>query len=316
MNKTDYQSAFLIIYFGQLPAFFDFWAKTCEPNHKHFHWYVYNDHLKQKHELNKAVTLVPYDFTQLRTDLKELLDITIPAENTRIVCDCRPILYPLRKEKDHLEKYDLIGYSDLDVVYGKIHKFMPANALSYSIISAENNRPCGPFTLFSKNALEEICNSKQIKSRLEYDPGIETYSSCDYTDQGAAFKPMSGNTSKDRIAQSINFEHLDEATLLVELAQKHGPAMCSCDPLQPTGSRWFNHRKPIAFFENNKLYLRDNRGNKREGALFHFSRFKNRARFKIDHKVLEHKNWGIYKYGFIPLKSVFTKIKMMLTTLY
>lgn len=316
MTESTYKSAFLIIYLGKLPDYLDFWAKSCEPNYERFHWFVYNDQIEKREEINQAVTLIPYDFKSLCAESKDRLDITIPHENTRIVCDCRLILYPLRKEKESLEEFDFIGYTDLDVIYGHIQDFMPENALNYSLISGENNRPCGPFTLFRTDVLKKICSDDQIKTRLEQDPGSQVYSSCEYTEQDAAFKPMSGNTTKDKISQSIKFEHIDESRLLVKLAQKYAPTFCSADPLQPTSTRWFNHRKAVAFFENNRLFVRDNWGHKKEGAFFHFSRFKNRSRFKVNHQVLSEKNWGIYKYGFIPLKSIFTKIKMMLTTLY
>ncbi len=92
-------SAFLIIYFGELPSYFDFWAKSCDPYHKQFHWFVYSDQINQKIEVNKAVTLVPYGFERLCSDLKKFLDINIPNKNTRIICDCRLMLYPLREKK-------------------------------------------------------------------------------------------------------------------------------------------------------------------------------------------------------------------------
>ena len=315
-SEIKYKSAFLMLYLGTLPAYFDFWAKSCTSNWDTFHWYVYNDHVKQKFDYNKAVTLIPYNFSKLCNDLKCELGINIPHESSRIVCDCRIILYALRKKDDSLENYDFIGYSDIDVIYGSIKNFMPDNPFQYSLISADNNRPCGPFTLFNQKYLKKILTHNHIKSRLEQNFGNQIYQSDIYKAPLSTFKPISGNTVKDQIANMINFEHLDESKELINIAELYAPVFCCSHHLQPAISRCFNHRKAIGFWENGKLRVMDNRGHIKEGAFFHFSRFKNRNRFKVDSSVLSSNRWGIYKYGFIELKSNLTKLKMLLTLLY
>ena len=314
--KSKYLSAFLMLYFGKLPSYFDFWAKSCEPNHNRFHWFVYTDQINRKHGYNKAVTLVPYTFSELCQDLTNKLNIHIPPGNTRIVCDCRVMLYALRKENESLEKYALIGYSDLDVIYGKIKDFMPEDPLQYSLISAEDDRPCGPFTLFNRLFLNEICTDKQLSDKLGIDHGNHFYKSRIYCEHASKFQPISGNRTKDKVADTINFIHLDESQLLMDVAKKYGPVFCRSHPLQPTSTRWFNHRKAAAFYENNRLFIIDNRGHRREGAFFHFSRLKNRQLFEISPHVLSADQWGIFKYGIVALNSTFTKIKIRLSLLY
>lgn len=314
--QKDCLSAFLIIYLGRLPAYFEFWAKSCEPNHEKFHWYVYNDCLENKIEHNKAVTLVPYDFKTLCIDLKTVFNIHIHPANTRIVCDCRLMLYPIRKKKDNLEQYDFIGYSDIDVIYGQIARFMPEQPYTYSMISANDGWPCGPFTLFNKKYLYDICNNKKIKKLLESDHGNAFYSSKEYSDSVSKFKPMSGNRIKDKISEKINFTHLDESDELVQIAKEMAPVFCKADPLQPTLTKGFNHRKSIAFWDKGQLFVRDVFGHEKEGAFFHFSRLKNRTRFKVNSEILNSSQFGIYKYGFLKIKSKITKLKMLLSLLY
>ena len=316
MPNSKHRIAFLITYLGKLPDYFDLWAKTCAPNHDTCHWFVYNDHVKEKTACNKAVTLIPYTFGELCRDMALKTGIRIPEQNTRIVCDCRVMLYLLRREKEKLDEFDFIGYSDLDVVYGRISRFLPDNAESFALISAHEKRPCGPFTLFNREYLPEILSHPRIKAYLEHDFGKEMYDSKIYSQSGATFTPVAGNSQKDRIIAQTSFSHLDESEELVEIAKQFGPVHCAADPLQPTMCPDSNHRKAFALWQNGKLMVRDNIGRKREGAFFHFSRFKNRTRFKINPAVLPAENIGIYKYGITEIKSPWTVAKMMLTLLY
>jgi hypothetical protein len=308
--------AFLILYLGELPAYFKYWAKTCEPNHDHFHWFVYNDRIAQKEVYNQAVTLVPYSFERLCSDLKSSLHIHLPPQNTRVVCDCRTILYALRKDADLLDRYDFIGYSDLDVVYGDITRFLPENPGRYSLISAADHRPCGPFTLFNRTYLRAILENDRIKTRLEQTFGNLPAAQPGLQGDGSTFKPMSGNSTKDKIAEHLNFAHLDESEELVEMAEVHAPVFCRAVPLQPAMGRWFDHRRAFALWDKGRLYVRDIWGHQKEGAVFHFSRFKNRSRFQITSHALEADLLGIYKYGIIDARPLSTRFKMLLTLLY
>ncbi len=309
-------SAFLITYLGKLPAYFDFWAKSCESNHKNFHWFVYTDQITEVYVKNKAVTLVPITFDKICQDMQNVFGISIPIQNTRIVCDIRLMLYPLRKSYENLEKYDFIGYTDIDVMYGKIIDFLPENIAKYSMISAHTDRPCGPFTLFNKKYLHDICSHKTIRSFFEQEFEEKIYKSKTYSENSTTFKPMSGNSIKDKIAKEMGFSHLDEAKIVVSIAQKFAPVFCNAEPLQPAMTNGFHYRKAFAIWNEGRLYVNDVFGVKKEGAFFHFSRFKNRSRFKSNPYVLGGGKIGICKYGFISIKSRWTKLKLFLSLLY
>ena len=292
----EYNSAFLNIYFGPLPSYFDFWAKSCIPNQDNFHWYVYNDHITEKTEYNDAVTIVPYNFDRLYGDIKNEFGIEILYEGRRIACDCRLLLYVIREKYEDLSRYDFIGYTDIDIIYGEIKCFMPENPFQYSMVSGDNNRPCGPFTLFNKKYIKNILIDGDLKKLMERNFGDNIYNSDIY--------------------------NLDESQDLLIISTKYAPVFCCANPLQPTRTNRFNYRKSIAFWENGKLTVMDNRGHIKEGAFFHFSRFKSRSRFKINYTQLIRNNidhsekFGVYKYGIVRINSNFTKLKMMLTMLY
>lgn len=316
MNRPPY--AFLVIYLGPLPDYFPYWAKTCLPNSPACRFFVYTDQVDHKKAVNDAVTLVPYSFSELCRDAQQKLSIRIHKRNTRIVCDCRVLLYELRKQDESLDRYDMIGYTDLDVIYGQIDRFLPENPTVYSMISAHDNRPCGPFTLFNRTCLPEICRDEQVRGFFESQMQIDDafFDGEAFCDENARFMPMSGNTAKDRIAGQIRFFHLDESDILTDAAKKQGPVYLKSDPLQPTMTPHINHRKAIAFWDNGGLTVRDIWGRKKQGAVFHFSRFKNRSRFRITQDALSSDRLGIYKYGIISSGSLVSRIKMGLTLLY
>lgn len=345
MYLKDVKSAFLVLFFGELPPYFGLWAKSCEANHKNFHWFVYNDKIKIQYELNCAVTMVPYTFGEMITDFKNILNINIPDVNTKIVCDCRTVLFALRQEKDSLDKFDFIGYSDVDLIYGQLDKFLPEDMLQYSMISADDNRPCGPFTLINRKYIKNICEDDRIKKRLELSLDIfynnhnklsatsknensskttsyeklhvnTSPNSINKNDEVSKFAPVSNKTCNPEDVKHSNFGHLDESIELLDIAKEYAPVFCKATPLQPTMTPEINHRRAFAIWENGAVTVWDNRGRSKEGGFFHFSRFKNKKRFKVKDDVSNAKKWGIYKYGSIEIYSKWTFAKMMLTLYY
>ena len=300
-RSDNFSFAFLNIYFGKLPDYFDFWAKTCEPNFNNFHWFVYNDHVDKKKSVNNAVTLVPYNFNMLCQDFSRTLGISIHPKNTRIVCDCRVIFYPIRSKHENLDDFDFIGYSDIDMLYGQLDKFLPKNVKQYSMISAHDGRPCGPFTLFNRQYLLDICRNIKFKQAIEMNGKHGFFESQDYTDEKSIYKPMLA---------------IDESQMLVDISKMFAPVFCKADPLQPTRMRGLNHRKAVAFWNNGRLFVMDWLGRKKEGAFFHFSRYKSRTRFAIDYQKVNSNNFGVYKYGFTDTKSKLNKLKMLLSLFY
>lgn len=270
MNQQNLKFAFLVPFFGKLPSYFDFWAKSCELNHDSFHWYVYNDQITSSCQLNNAVTMIPYQFEEMRDDFSNFLAINIPEHNRRKVCDYRTMFYFLRKEKEPLDSFDYIGYTDVDMIYGRIADFMPENIEQYAMISANESKPCGPFTLIKRSILPTLLKSDEIKKCLEAK------------------------------------EHLkfDESRQLANLIKDEiNDLFCHYAPLQPMRSEGFNYKRCFALWENGKVSVRDCRGNNIEGAFFHFSRFKGNKKFKIRGDAIQSKKWVVCRYGIFVVES-------------
>ncbi|MCG8615666.1 MAG: hypothetical protein MI802_05570, partial [Desulfobacterales bacterium] len=166
MSKTD-RTAFLVPFFGPLPPYFDFWVNSCEANQEDFHWFVYNDHVEEITRLNPAVTLIPYRFEEMVSAFDTELNIQIPGKHLRRVCDYRMLFYFIRREEDALDDYGFIGYTDMDMVYGRLKAFMPENMADYAVISADDDAPCGPFTLMNRKQLHRFRSWEHLKPEME-----------------------------------------------------------------------------------------------------------------------------------------------------
>lgn len=270
MNHKKIRFAFLVPFFGPLPPYFEFWAKSCEANHERFHWFVYSDQIASSCKFNNAVTMVPYKFEEMREDFSDILHINIPEHNKRKVCDYRIMFYFLRRQKEPLDSFDYIGYTDVDMVYGEIADYLPQNVEQYAMISANEDKPCGPFTLIKRQMLNVLLESDEIKNCLEAE------------------------------------EHLkfDESKKLASLIKNGNNALfCQHSPLQPMRSEGFNYKRCFAIWENGKVSVRDCRGNNIEGAFFHFSRFKGNKKFKIRGDVIKNPSWVVCRYGIFTVKS-------------
>jgi hypothetical protein len=262
--------AFLVPFFGPLPPYFDFWAKSCAVNHERFHWFVYSDQITASSQFNAAVTMIPYQFEEMRNDFAHILNINIPEHNRRKVCDYRLMFYFLRRQKEPLDSYDYIGYTDVDMIYGKIADFMPENIEQYAMISANEGKPCGPFTLIKRPMLQSLLESAELKQCLEAEDHLK----------------------------------FDESVQLMNIIKGEKNAVfCHYSPLQPMRTDGFNYKRCLAIWENGNVFVRDCRGNKIDGAFFHFSRFKGNSKFKIRGDVINSPKWVVCRYGIFVVKS-------------
>lgn len=288
LNKNNFmpvgkiKSAFLVPFFGDLPPYFTFWARSCEPNHDHFHWFVYSDRITRTYALNKAVTMIPYGFSDMVTDFRELLGITIPSHYVRKVCDYRIMFYFLRRHKERLDDYDFIGYTDMDMIYGRLTEHLPSDLGRYALISADNDKPCGPFTLMDRCCMNALLDSSEIINILQH-PEHRTF---------------------------------NETRELLDIVAGDRPSFCCTDPIQPARTTGFNYRRSFAVWHNGVVTVWDNRGNRKEGGFYHFSRYKGKKRFRVGKHFKENGQWGICKYGIMDIRSKRTFHLMRLSLMF
>jgi len=274
MHNINLKSAFLVPFFGELPPYFDFWVTSCATNQQNFHWFVYSDAVKNIQKPNPAVTIIPFTFEEMRTEFKKKLEIEIKGHWVRRVCDYRLLFYFIRKEQENLERFDFIGYTDVDMIYGNISKYMPKYMKQYSMISAHDDRPCGPFTLMNRSQIHLMMEWEGIQEEME-------------REQHKSF---------------------NESMKLKEILSTNLPAFCKADPLQPQRAG-LDFRHHYAIWEKGNLTIHDWLFRNKSGAFYHFSRHKRKKHFNVDPNAIKHESWGVYRGGIIPSKSHRSRMK-------
>lgn len=279
MNDTI-KCAFLVPFYGKLPGYFDYWAASCAPNAANFHWYVYNDIITETTKLNPAVTLIPYPFEQMKADFSEILDIQIPGRHLRRVCDYRLLFYFLRKAHEPLNDYDFIGYTDIDMIYGRLLQFMPENMAQFSVISANQDRPCGPFTLMNTSQMHYLQEWEGLKADME----------------------------------RVEHKSLNENVRLSNILSQELPIFCKINNLQPQITSAINTRHHYGLWDQGKVIIHDCWQRRIEGGFYHFSRFKDKERFKIDPIFEGVNSFAVYKFGITTQpQALAQKVKMQLS---
>lgn len=113
-------------YFGPLPMYFPYWAKTCETNPS-IDFIVYTDQ-EYKDVLPENVFLRKTSLAEVRKLACEKLNRTdLSLETPYKLCDYKP-LYGLIFQDD-LRDYKFFGHSDLDLFLGNLSEFITEDML-------------------------------------------------------------------------------------------------------------------------------------------------------------------------------------------
>jgi hypothetical protein len=168
------KSALINIWFGNLPNYFPFFAKSCLINHPEFHWFIFTD-IPKEIKYNKSVTLKPYSWDELFFDCDYLnlnREIRTLQRWPKFGWPCRLALL----WKKQWEDFDFLGTSDCDVIFGKLKNHMPDHPEKYDLISGHSGkalnppqwRNCASFSLYQKKSLQIIKNySEQREEALD-----------------------------------------------------------------------------------------------------------------------------------------------------
>lgn len=89
-------------------------------------------------------------FTELIKNIEEKLDLKTSFLNPIKICDFKPA-YGLIFS-DLIKEYEFWGYSDFDLIYGDLSKFITEDLLSqFDILSFKEGHVHGPFTIYRNN---------------------------------------------------------------------------------------------------------------------------------------------------------------------
>ena len=279
LSPIAMKSAFLLPFMGPLPPYFAFWAKSCEANKDDFHWFVYSDQIESQASVNAAVTLIPYHFGKMRSDFKKYLDIDISDGNPRRICDFRILFYYFRREPDQLDRFGFIGYTDMDMIYGRLKRFMPSNMDRYTMISADTGHPCGPFTLMRIDRVRTLGENDIVRAEMSRQ----------------------------------SHRSFNESEELLKIVSNGDAYWCRAGSLQPMMVAPFNYRQIFSIWNKGDVTVYDNRWHKKDAGFHHFSRYKNRKSFKIGGDAETDPIWAVCKKGIFPVRSNWTRVKLWMS---
>jgi hypothetical protein len=145
VNKKN-RIALICVYLGKLPDWMDLYMESCRFNSHIADFFIFTD--------NPPGFRSAGNVKIFRTDLKDInfrfsacLNLEVNIKRVYKLCDFRPIFGIAFRE--FLEGYDFWGMTDIDLLYGDIQSFITDEYLNqYDVISADEQRLCGPLTIF------------------------------------------------------------------------------------------------------------------------------------------------------------------------
>jgi hypothetical protein len=140
--------AVVTFFFGELPWYFRFFQQSCAANPTvDFIFFTDNKPTEATPPNLQFHYFTLPDFNRLAT---QRLGFTIDIQKGYKVCDLRPAFGVIFEA--YLTDYDWWGYTDIDIIFGRIREFMTEELLdSHDVISVKDEYPTGYFMLLKNS---------------------------------------------------------------------------------------------------------------------------------------------------------------------
>ena len=122
--------AFIVPYFSRekkFPQMIELWLASCK-NNPTIDWLVYTDCEFSYFEVPPNVLYTKCTFEEVRDKIQALFEFEISLNSPYKLCDFKPTYG--EAFADELENYDFWGFCDVDVVWGKIRKYITEEMLN------------------------------------------------------------------------------------------------------------------------------------------------------------------------------------------
>lgn len=139
----------VVCYFGSPPGWIEYYLKSCAYNPT-IEFLLFTD-CDDFPEVPPNVSLVRLTGDQFNRLASRKLGLDISLSHARKLCDFKPLYGHLFE--DHLTGFDYWGYTDLDVIYGDLRRYLTESRLTeYDVFTARREFLVGHFTLFRNTA--------------------------------------------------------------------------------------------------------------------------------------------------------------------
>lgn len=125
-RRNEMKTALIIPYFGKFPNYFQLFLNSCRRN-KEFTWLIFTDCI-ESYDYPDNVEKIQINFDELRKYIQSKFDFKIELSNPKKLCDYKCAYGYIFEE--YLQQYDFWGYSDVDLIFGDLGKFLTANRLN------------------------------------------------------------------------------------------------------------------------------------------------------------------------------------------
>jgi hypothetical protein len=162
--------AILIPYFGNLPAWMNFFVESCGRN-RDIDWLIFNDGPPPENTASN-VRHIRTGFDDYKLLLSDALNIRFTPASPYKLCDIKPALPYVHR--DLVGDYDFVGFGDLDVIYGDIRSVYDDETLArYDLLSSHPDRVSGHLCLMRNSpemvrAFEQAHGWKEAFTRPGY----------------------------------------------------------------------------------------------------------------------------------------------------
>lgn len=137
----------ILPYFGKWPIWLEAFMISVEKNPT-IHWLMPTD-CEIPDQYPNNIKFVSTTLKELNSVIDRKLGFQIPLSPKKL-CDLKPAYGHVFE--DDIKEYDFWGFTDLDIIYGNIRKFITAEMLeNYDMISSRKNALSGHFTLVRNN---------------------------------------------------------------------------------------------------------------------------------------------------------------------
>jgi len=170
--------AFIILYFGKVPWYFNFFNKSCSYN-LDVDFILITD-LNVTENLANNITLVRSSIDEISKRFTETLGFEVNIVHPYKLCDLRPA-YGL-VFSDLIEGYDFWGYCDIDLVFGNIRAFITSDILNrHEVVTIKKEYISGPFSLFKNNEkINNIFKKSKDYQRVFQEPLHYDFDECNW----------------------------------------------------------------------------------------------------------------------------------------
>lgn len=156
----------IVPYFGRFPNYFQLWLNSVKYNSDIDFLIITDDDTKYDYPPN--VILKKESFQKLRSRIKEKYDFRVPLKSPYKLCDFKVAYGDIFEQE--LKDYDFWGYCDVDLIFGKIRKFVTEDILNkYDKINIH-----GHFSLYRNNEEMRYLYKRCYKDLVNYKIAFST----------------------------------------------------------------------------------------------------------------------------------------------